>query len=102
MLFFLGIQPQFKLCCHCGNQTELVGLSISHGSMECVNHTSTDNIGLSATKIINLLYNDKTLDIKIEDESVVDELSNIIDLYYEKHQYYGLKSKIMLEKLGCY
>ena len=102
MLFFLGIQPQFKLCCHCGNQTELVGLSISHGSMECVNHTSSDNIGLSATKIINLLYNDKTLDIKIDDDSVVDELSKIVDEYYEKHQYYGLKSKIMLEKLGCY
>ena len=102
MLFFLGIQPQFKLCCHCGNQTELVGLSISLGSMECVNHTSSDNIGLTATKIINLLYNDKTLDITIDDDNVVDELSKIIDEYYEKHQYYGLKSKIMLEKLGCY
>ena len=22
MLFFLGIQPQFKICCHCGNSTE--------------------------------------------------------------------------------
>ena len=102
MLFFLGIQPQFKLCCHCGNQTELVGLSISHGSMECINHTSSDNIGLTATKIINLLYNDKTLNITIEDVSVVDELSSIIDTYYEKHQYYGLKSKMMLEKLECY
>lgn len=102
MLFFLGIQPQFKLCCHCGNTTELVGLSISHGSMECINHESSDNIGLSATKIINLLYNDKTLNITIDDESVVDELSTIIDKYYEKHQYYGLKSKVMLEKLGCY
>ena len=102
MLFFLGIQPQFKLCCHCGNQTELVGLSISLGSMECVNHTSSDNIGLTATKIINLLYNDKTLDITIDDDNVVDELSKIVDEYYEKHQYYGLKSKIMLEKLGCY
>ena len=102
MLYFLGIQPQFKMCCHCGNTNELVGLSILYGSMECVNHTSPDNIGLTATKIINLLYNDKTLDIKIEDDSVVNELSMIIDKYYEKHQYYGLKSKTMLEKLGCY
>lgn len=102
MLFFLGIQPQFKMCCHCGNTNALVGLSISYGSMECVNHQSTDNIGLTATKIINLLYNDKTLDIKIDDINVVDELSKIIDEYYEKHQYYGLKSKIMLEKLECY
>jgi DNA repair protein RecO len=102
MLYFLGIQPQFKMCCHCGDTNELVGLSITNGAMECINHTSSDNIGLTATKIINLLYNDKTLDIQIEDQSVVDLLSGIIDTYYEKHQYYGLKSKVMLEKLGCY
>ena len=102
MLYFLGIQPQFKMCCHCGNTLELVGLSVSHGSMECVNHTSTDNIGITATKIIDLLYRDKTLNIKLDDESVVDLLSNIIDSYYEKHGFYGLKSKVMLEKLGCY
>ena len=102
MLFFLGIQPQFKMCCHCGNTDQLVGLSIAFGSMECVNHASSDNIGISATKIIDLLYRDKTLSITIEDESVVDTLSKIIDSYYEKQDYYGLKSKIMLEKLGCY
>ena len=102
MLYFLGIQPQFKMCVHCGITTDLVGLSIGMGAMECVNHTSHDNIGINATKIINLLYTDKTLDIKIEDESVVELLSNIIDSYYERHQYYGLKSKTMLEKLGCY
>ena len=102
MLYFLGIQPQFKMCCHCGDTDNLVGLSISSGSMECVNHESGDNIGLSATKIINLLYTDKSLDITIDDDSVVDLLSTIIDAYYEKHQYYGLKSKVMLEKLGCY
>ena len=102
MLYFLGIQPQFKMCCHCGNTTELVGLSISHGAMECVNHTSSDNIGITATKIINLLYHDKTLDIKLDDDMAVDTISKIIDSYYEKHGYYGLKSKVMLEKLGCY
>ena len=68
MLFFLGIQPQFRICCHCGKEADLVGLSISHGSMECVNHESSDNIGISATKIINLLYHDKTLSIEIEDD----------------------------------
>ena len=102
MLYFLGIQPQFKLCCHCGKSTDLVGLSISHGSMECVNHTSSDNIGITATKIINLLYFDKSFEIKIEEEDAIDIVSEIIDSYYDKHQYYGLKSKVMLEKLGCY
>lgn len=102
MLYFLGIQPQLKMCCHCGNTNELVGLSISHGAMECMNHTSADNIGITATKIINLLYHDKTLDIKLDDDMAVDTISEIIDSYFEKHGFYGLKSKVMLEKLGCY
>ncbi len=102
MLYFLGIQPQFKMCCHCGDVNDLVGLSISHGSMECVNHTSSDNIGITATKIINLLYYDKSFEIVIKEDEAIDIVSNIIDSYYEKHQYYGLKSKVMLEKLGCY
>ena len=90
------------MCCHCGNTNELAGLSISHGSMECVNHSSDDNIGMTATKIINLLYFDKSFEIKVEEDEAIDIVSKIIDSYYEKHQYYGLKSKIMLEKLGCY
>lgn len=102
MLYFLGIQPQFKMCCHCGMETDLVGLSLSCGAMECVNHTSSDNIGITATKIINLLYYDKTLDIKIDDQEALKELSKIIDSYYEKQDYYGLKSKVMLEEMGCY
>lgn len=102
MLYFLGIQPQFKMCCHCGDELHLVGLSPSHGAMECINHTSSDNIGITATKIINLLYYDKSLDIRIEDIDVVNTLSKIVDDYYEKHQYYGIKSKMMLEQIGCY
>lgn len=102
MLYFLGIQPQFRVCCHCGKSDGLVGISIAHGSMECVNHTSSDNIGITATKIINLLYFDKSFEIRVEDDEAISIVSDIIDSYYEKHQYYGLKSKVMLEKLGCY
>ena len=102
MLYFLGIQPQFKMCCHCGKTVDLVGISIAHGAMECVNHTSSDNIGLTATKIINLLYFDKSFEIKLSEDEAIKIVSDIIDSYYEKHQYYGLKSKVMLEKLGCY
>lgn len=102
MLYFLGIQPQFKMCCHCAKETDLVGLSIAHGAMECINHTSSDNIGITATKIINLLYFDKSLDITIDDNEVVDTLSDIIDSYYEKHDYYGIKSVSLLKKLECY
>jgi DNA repair protein RecO (recombination protein O) len=102
MLYFLGVQPNFKSCVHCNSTTDLVGLSISYGSMECVKHTSSDNIGIDATKIIQLLYLDKTFSLEIEDDNIFSYISNLIDEYYEKHQYYGLKSKKMLENLKCY
>lgn len=102
MLYFLGIQPNFKECIHCGNRKDLVGLSIKYGAMECVSHISGDNIGLDASNIIKLLYLDKTLKITIDDENVIDYISEIIDTYYETHQYYGLKSVKMLKELKCY
>lgn len=102
MLYFLGIQPNFKECIHCGSRTDLAGLSIKYGSMECVMHQSSDNIGMDATNIIKLLYLDKTLQIKIDDDNVISYISDIIDSYYESHQYYGLKSVKMLKELKCY
>lgn len=102
MLYFLGIQPNFKECIHCGKKLDLAGLSIKYGAMECVNHTTSDNIGMDATNIIKLLYLDKTLQIKIEDDDVINYISEIIDTYYESHQYYGLKSVKMLKELKCY
>ena len=57
---------------------------------------------MDATNIIKLLYLDKTFEISVDDIGVVDYISNLIDSYYEHHQYYGLKSKKMLEELKCY
>ena len=102
MLYFLGIQPNFKECIHCGMTKDLVGLSLDFGAMECVSHQSENNIGIDSTNIIKLLYLDKTFAIKLDDIDVISYLSNIIDEYYEKHQYYGLKSVKMLKELKCY
>ena len=102
MLYFLGIQPNFKECIHCGSHSDLAGLSLKYGAMECVAHESNENIGMDATNIIKLLYLDKTFEISVDDIGVVDYISNLIDSYYEHHQYYGLKSKKMLEELKCY
>lgn len=102
MLYFLGIQPNFKECIVCRSKDNLVGLSLKFGSMECVNHSSNDNIGMDATNIIKILYLDKTFSIKIDDEDAIDYISKIIDEYYELHQYYGIKAKRMLEELKCF
>lgn len=102
MLYFLGIQPNFKMCAHCGTTNDLVGLSLKLGSMECINHTSKDNIGIYSTNIIKLLYQDKTLKITIEDEDVINYISNQIDEYYSYHLTGEIKSISMLRKLGLY
>ena len=61
-----------------------------------------DNIGMDTTNIIKLLYLDKSLEIKIDDENVINYLSEVLDNYYELHQCYGLKSVKMLKELKCY
>ena len=102
MLFFLGIQPDFRLCVHCGRKDRLVGLSITSYGMECENHQSRDNIGPTATEIIRRLYLDKSFLVMIEEKQVLDYLSELIDQYYEKHFREVLKSIKMLKDLQIY
>ena len=81
-----------------------VEVHVNCGSIDCSGSCKVDgNVNGDIDLVLNETYQvNGTLDITIDDESVVDLLSTIIDSYYEKHQYYGLKSKVMLEKLGCY
>ena len=102
LLFFLGIQPDFRLCVHCGKTENLVGLSINSYGMECENHRSNDNIGPTATEIIRRLYLDKTFSVIIEEKQVLDYLSEFVEKYYDKHFHEVLKSVVMLKELDIY
>ena len=102
LLYFLGIEPNFKTCVHCGSKNNLVGLALRFGSMECIEHESKDNIGIYATNIIQLLYKDKTLKINLDDNNVVDYLSDLIDKYYSYHLNDKIKSEKMLVDLNLY
>ena len=99
LLYFLGINPNFRHCIHCGTSSNLVGLSLHTGSIECVNHQSEDNIGMTATKILYLIYTDKKFEVRIEDQETIKYLFNLVQKYYEYHFEITLKSDIMLEKL---
>lgn len=102
MLYFLGFEPNFKTCIHCGSNKNLVGLSIYYGAMECVVHASKNNIGNTATNIIRLLYLDKSLEINISDDEAYSYISKLIDEYYENHFKDEIKAKKMLQQLNCY
>lgn len=100
MLYFLGIAPSFKACTHCGVTKNLKGLSIESGGVECKDHISSDNIGEDATKIISLLYYDKSFEITYDNDEVIDYISEIITKYYEKHFEEKIKSISLLKNLG--
>ena len=101
MLYFLGVQPNFKICIHCGKSHDLVGLSLERGGMEC-KECETINIGFSATEIIKHFYIDKNFSIRLEDLEVLDYLSGLIDKYYEIHFPEMIKSIKVLKELKIY
>lgn len=98
MLYFLGIMPNYRECIHCGTTNNLSGISIKHGSVECLIHESKDNIGVVKSKIIYHLYKDifKITDL---DNIVVDEILHDIDDFYQYHYFITFKSKVMINKI---
>lgn len=99
MLYFLGIQPNFRICMHCGKAHSLIGLSPIYGGMECPSCKTDDNIGETATEIIKHFYLDKSFSIVLKDDEVIQYLSSIIDKYYQIHFPEKLKSMKMLQEL---
>ena len=102
MLYFLGIQPNFRTCVHCGKKENLRGLSLRYGGIECYECSSPDNINQTATEIIKHLYLDKSFSITLENIEVIDYLSEVIDEYFNIHFHENLKSIKMLKELKLY
>ena len=99
LLYFFGIAPNFRCCGHCNTTKNLVGLSIKNGFVECNDHRSEDNIGASATKILEMLYLDKTFNIQYDDEEIIKYLYGIVTEYYNLHLGINFKSDKMLKEL---
>jgi len=102
MLYFLGINPVFTNCVICGTNKNLIGLSIRSGGYQCEAHKTEDNIGPYSSKIIYLLYHDKSLDITIDDEETLMYLSEVVNNYYQKHFDEELKGDKALKNLKLF
>lgn len=94
MLYFYGLNPDFKQCSICGS-SNIFGLSIKNGC-ECEMHKSIDNIGTDLTKIIYLLYKDQ-FNIEDLDFDVLKLINNTIEQFYKNNFFMEFKSEILLK-----
>ena len=100
-LEYLGINLNLDSCVKCGS-TKVVTISLSKGGYVCANHRT--NEPLVNEKVLKLLrlYNyvdiSKISNLDIED-SIRDEISTIIDMYYEEYSGVYLKSKKIIKEL---
>ena len=101
-LEYLGINLNLDSCVKCGS-TKVVTLSLSKGGYVCANHRTNENIlDEKVMKLLRLYYyvdisKISNLDI---DESVIKQIDNIIDLYYEEYSGVYLKSKKFIKTLS--
>lgn len=100
-LNYLGINLDLDDCVVCGN-SKVVTLSLSKGGYVCAKHrTNEPIISEKVMKLLRLYYyvdisKISNLDI---DENISNEISRIIDLYYDEYSGIYIKSKKMLKDL---
>ena len=100
-LEYLGINLNLDSCVKCGN-TKVVTLSLSKGGYVCAQHrTNEPIIDEKVMKLLRLYYyvdisKITSLDI---DTKVSNQISHIIDEYYDEYSGVYMKSKKMLKDL---
>ena len=98
----LGVLPILDSCVECGSKDNIVTLSSSRGGFLCKDCSTGENIISSkAIKLIRMYY---YVDIsKIDNislnETVVEEINNFLDDYYDRYTGLYLKSKGFLKNL---
>jgi len=98
----LGVLPCLDCCVECGSTTDIVTLSSDKGGYLCKNCRTTESI--ISTKAIKLIRMYMYVDIsKIDNielsSSVVDEVNNFLDDYYDRYTGLYLKTKDFLKNL---
>ena len=100
-LEFLGINLNLDSCVKCGS-TKVSTISLSKGGYVCSVHRTNEPVVNEKVLKLLRLYNyvdiSKISNLDI-DEKVRDEISNIIDMYYEEYSGVYLKSKKILKEL---
>ena len=100
-LEYLGINLNLDSCVKCGS-TKVSTISLSKGGYVCSVHRTNEPVVNEKVLKLLRLYNyvdiSKISNLDI-DEKVRDEISNIIDMYYEEYSGVYLKSKKILKEL---
>ena len=101
-LEYLGVMPVIDCCVECGTKDNIVTLSSDKGGYLCSNcRVSEPIISSKAIKLIRMYY---YVDIsKIDNinvnQSVIDEISEFLNNYYDRYTGLYLKSKQFLNNL---
>ena len=102
MLEYLGVSLNLTSCITCGNNKEIVTLSIEKGGLICKNcYTNERIVPLSIVKVLNMYY---LVDIKsinklnIQKE-IIDEINRFLTSYYDDYTGLYLKSKDFLKTI---
>lgn len=103
LLYLLGVNPNLNACMICQNSQNLV-FSVTEGGVFCANHLPEVYYQNKVLKAIQKLYyfdlnKEQKLDI---DASLLKDIRNVIDEYYEYHLNYHSKTRKMLKGLIGY
>ena len=98
----LGVLPILDSCVECGSKDNIVTISSSRGGYLCKNCVSNEQIVSSkAIKLIRMYYyvDINKIDNISVDSTIVDEINNFLDDYYERYTGIYLKTKNFLKNL---
>ncbi len=106
LLQVLGVMPSIDCCSLCGNQQDIVTVSVENGGYICKNCvTSEDKIyDEKVIKLLRMYYYvdiDKISKLEVKD-NLKNEINEFLDLYYEQYTGLYLKSKSFLNKINGY
>ena len=98
----LGVLPILDSCVECGSKDNIVTISSSRGGYLCKNCVSNEQIVSSkAIKLIRMYYyvDINKIDNISVDSTIVEEINNFLDDYYERYTGIYLKTKNFLKNL---
>lgn len=102
MLEYLGVSLNLTSCISCGNNKEIVTLSIEKGGLICKNcYTNERIVPLSIVKVLNMYYlvDIKSINKLNVQKEIVDEINRFLTSYYDDYTGLYLKSKDFLKTI---
>lgn len=101
-LKYLGVMPELNRCVLCGNDSEIVTISLDDGGLICKscysNQFIVDEKTIKLFKMFSLVDINKIKELNILDKNKL-EINNFLETYYDKYTGLYLKSKDFLNQI---